>query len=105
MIMESKKNQLIVYSETKAIKILLLNFESSKHATSKPILRLEHLNTDFRTPYNGYLSIIAQHCIIYFDDNSFIPVDKFLKNLYLEKGTVIKIFNKINVESVIYETY
>lgn len=103
--MESKKNQLIVYSETKAIKILLSNFSSSKHSTSKPILRLEYLNTNFRTPYNGYLSIIAQHCVIYFDDNSFIPVDKYLKNLYLEKGTVIKIFNKINVESIIYETY
>lgn len=101
--MERRKNQLIIYSETKAIKIILANLEYQLPSNTNPILRLEHLNTDFCTPYNGYLSVVVQHCVIYFDDNSFIPVDTFLKNLYLEKGTVIKFFNKINVDSIEFE--
>ncbi len=101
--MENKKYDLIVYKKSYANDYILRNTVTIIDAQTKPIIRLEYLKSNFRTPYNGYLTIKAEYSELYFEDNSFILVEGELSRFYLDEGVSIQIYNPVNLKFAYYE--
>lgn len=100
---ENKRYNLIVYNKSYATDYILRNAIVILEAQVKPIIRLEALKSNFRTPYNGYLTIKAEYSEIYFEDNSFILVEGELSRFYLDEGVSIRIYNSTSLKSAYYE--
>ena len=100
---ETKSYALIVYQNTYATDYIFRNAFTIADAKTKPIIRLEHLKSNFRTPYNGYLTIKAKYSEIYFEDNSFIIVQGNLERFYLDKDKSIRIYNPKDLRYAYYE--
>lgn len=71
----------------------------------KQVIYLEKFTLGFKTPYSGYLYIVAKDCDIYFSDDSYIKVKRELNGFFLEKNELIFIKNPIDLKCVKFVQY
>lgn len=97
-----KKFEVIIYQKTYAVDYILRNSITISESNTKPIIKLDKLKTNFRTPYSGYLTVKADYSEICFEDNSFIIVQGDLERFYLDCGVVIQICNPKNLKAIFF---
>lgn len=66
----------------------------------KQVIYLEKFTLGFKTPYSGYLHIVARSCDVCFRDDRCIKVKRQLDGLFLEKDELISIRNPIDLKCV-----
>lgn len=66
----------------------------------KQVIYLEKFTLGFKTPYSGYLHIVARACDVCFRDDRCIKVKRQLDGLFLEKDELISIRNPIDLKCV-----
>lgn len=66
----------------------------------KQVIYLEKFTLGFKTPYSGYLHIVAKACDVCFSDDRCIKVKRQLDGLFLKKDELIFIRNPIDLKCV-----
>lgn len=66
----------------------------------KQVIYLEKFTLGFKTPYSGYLYIVARACDVCFRDDRCIKVKRQLDGLFLEKDELIFIKNPVDLKCV-----
>lgn len=66
----------------------------------KQVIYLEKFTLGFKTPYSGYLHIVARACDVCFRDDRCIKVKRQLDGLFLEKDELIFIKNPVDLRCV-----